>query len=201
MIITFNIKTALRNEVADLMRQPKYDKFSIFWAGRMNTGSKRVEKVIEMCEKFFMLGNDVKSTFTCPSGGSFWMPRRKHHPSIEFRFKVGREDYLPEFGRHDVWLNASIYEGFSATVAEQLSSGIPGLLPREPWVRGMLADFYDEYPFLYDGVTEGLVLLDWIYNNKAEANAKAAVVKDYVWSHWDVSVVLERVAKIAESLV
>jgi len=85
---------------------------------------------------------------------------------------------------------------------EQLYSGSVVILPRRPWVEGLLGPMYKDYPFLYDGTTEeAYTVLKAVYEDYQSAREKMEPVRRFIRENYDIKVVTKRYFDIMEDYI
>jgi len=151
------------------------DKFTLFFGGRLNE-AKRAKKLVEIYDRFFRFGRDVNVLITSPraESGNYWQRKDtvKRFPEVEFKFNIDSEEFLKEACSSHVIISTSKHEGFTVGVLEMMCSGAVMLLPNEYWVKGLLLDFYDKYPFIYKDFVHAQAMLREVYDNYEEARKK-----------------------------
>jgi glycosyltransferase involved in cell wall biosynthesis len=136
------------DQLVKRLRKPK-DPLRVVFAGRMNP-NKRPEKIFDVMRPLYALHNIKLSLVT----QSFSVPKHKKEWQDVPCFLtdsisgVGKERFLREVvAKSDLFLNASLYEGYIVTVAEAIYAGVPVLLPRRPWSLSLVGE---NYPFFYE---------------------------------------------------
>jgi glycosyltransferase involved in cell wall biosynthesis len=81
---------------------------------------------------------------------------------MEIHGRSKRETFLQLAKRAHVFISNSYYEDFSATVVEQLYSGLIPVLLDKPWSRYLLPE---GYPFLFKDPAEGNAMLRYVVDN------------------------------------
>lgn len=160
---------------------PKHRRFTLFFGARLNS-AKRADKILENYDKFFRFGRDVDVLITSPRAESTWQKGDKmtKYPEVKFKFGIGSEEFTRECASSHVVLSASINEGFTVGVLEMMLLGPVVLLPNLPWVKGLLKDKFDEYPFRYDNFSDAQGLLKYVYDNYEDAQTKMEPYRKWI---------------------
>lgn len=181
----FSCGVSCRELDAAIKDVPKNDKFSAIFAGRLNWGSKRAPLSMELLDNFFAFGRDVRVIVSTPSSMKPTWDLAKEYPSLEIDGRVPTWEFWKKAAGCHAFVSFSQVEGFTVGVMEMLYMGILGVLPRRPWLKGLLLDKFDDYPFLHSNETEALACLRYIYENYEEAKKKVAWVPDFVRERYD----------------
>lgn len=159
----------------------KTEKFSVFFGGRLNEGSKRAEDALSIMEKFFSFGRDIEVVVSTSS-----TPKDYVTSCMEFHGRQSQMDFWRHASKTHAWVSCSRVEGFTIGVTEQLYMGGVGILPRLFWVEGILKEKFKDYPFLYDNFTEAATILRWVHENQEEAKKRIAWVRPFIRERYDV---------------
>ena len=128
----------------------KKDKFTLFIGARLNL-DKQWRDIIDAYNRFYSFGHDVNIQICSPSNAkNAERELVKTNAAISIFTECPQPDFLREAASSHVVLNTSKIEGFSVGIVQQLYIGLIMLLPRLDWVKGLLKEKYDDYPFLYD---------------------------------------------------
>lgn len=179
----------------------KNKKFTLFFGGRLNN-LKRSDKMLEMYDEFFAGGRDVRVVISTPKSGtsSFPLDWKKRCKEIELLHDVKRENFLRIAAGSHVMANTSAAEGFSVGLMEQMYLGLVVLLPKLAWVKSLLLEKYDEYPFLYGDFTEAATILRWVYENFEEAQRRVSWVPIWIREKYDSKVVNQSTVKLLKEV-
>lgn len=149
--------------------QKKNHEFTVLFGGRINI-LKRTDLVFECIDEFQKFGRKVRGVICTPTlPKSQAVALEAEFPLFEFNWSVSKSEFLGRAATAHAFVNASTNEGFSVGIVEQLYLGLVGVLPARPWVRGLLMEHYDSYPFIFNDRTEMAAKLRWIHDNYAEA--------------------------------
>lgn len=158
----------------------KSEKFTVFFGGRMGV-TKRADKVVEIYDKFFQFGRDVKIVVTSPKEEVwFGAALKTKFPEIEFYKNLSADDYVSKAKSGHVFVSGSKLEGFTVGVMEQLYMGLVGILPDLPWARGLIGERNKQYPYYYKNWDEAAAMLRFVYENYEKAKKAICWVPNYV---------------------
>lgn len=174
----------------------KNEKFTSFFGGRMNRGSKRIDIVLREMDSLFRFGRDMNIHVTSPKAEG-WMLEfvEKEYPEIQILTDVPSEEFKRRMSKAHVFANFSASEGFSVGFAEAMymtKFGTVLIAPRTYWTTGMMKDKYDEYPFLFEDFEQARVMLRWIFENHEEAVKKSSWLGDWAAEQYDMNVTNRR---------
>jgi hypothetical protein len=170
----------------------KNDKFTTFFGGRMNRGSKRIDVVLREMDSLFRFGREMNIHVTSPKAEG-WMLEfvEKEYPEIQILTDVPSDEFKRRMSKAHVFANFSASEGFSVGFAEAMymtKYGTVLIAPRTYWTQGMFKDKYDEYPFLFEDFEQARVMLRWIFENYDEAVKRSSWLGDWVAEQYDMNV-------------
>lgn len=147
----------------------KNELFTVLFGGRINA-LKRTDMVFECIDHFYTYGRNVRAVICTPS-----LPKSQsiqltaEFPQFEFQWSCPKSEFLQRASSAHAFVNASTNEGFSVGIVEQLYLGLVGVMPDRPWVRGLLMEHFDKYPFIFRDRAEMALKLKWIYENYDDA--------------------------------
>ncbi|MEM2946767.1 MAG: glycosyltransferase [Candidatus Bathyarchaeia archaeon] len=185
-----------------IKKTPKSEKFTLLYSGRL-TSNKQWKKVLEDYKKFFSFGRDVDLVVCAPLGSTEIDSAIKRLGTWgEVNLGLPRKEYLEKLVSSHVCLSNSLEEGGTVGFVEQLYSGAVVILPKRPWVEGLLGPMYREYPFLYDGSTEqAYTVLKAVFEDYQSAREKMEPVRKFIKENYDIKVVVKRYFDIIEQYV
>lgn len=167
----------------------KERRFTCFFGGRLNRGSKRADFMLREYDSFFRFGRDVDITVCSPKEEGWILEEiEENYPEINVLIHTPSDEFVARASRAHVFLNTSASEGFSVGFAEMMyltKYGLVLLAPRLDWVQGMFGEKYDEYPFLYEDMEQARVMLRWVHENYEEAVRQASWLGDWVAHQYD----------------
>lgn len=159
----------------------KHEKFTCFFGGRLNWGSKRAPITLGFMDRFFAFGRDVRVIASSPSGESMKTEAfTKKFASLELFPYMPTQDFWRKAKECHVFVSFSKIEGFTVGVVEMLYMGLIGLLPKSDWVKGLLMERYDDYPFKHGDETECLAIMRYVYENYEKACAQVAWLPEFI---------------------
>lgn len=88
---------------------------------------------------------------------------------MEIFGRSNRESFLKQSKKAHVFISNSYYEDFSATVVEQMYSGLIPVLLDKPWSRYLVPE---GYPYLFKNPDEGQAMLRYVVDNYDEVAAE-----------------------------
>lgn len=175
---------------------PKKEKFTVGFFGRLN-GNKNWQFVLETLQKYFRCGKPVDIVAVTPLAGA--LSGLGDFPEVMRFVDLPRRDYLKMVAGCHVALNASTEEGFSLGLMEQMYGGLVVMLPRRPWVKALLKECYETYPWLYSGEAEAWTKLEQIRLNYDEAQKSMEPVRAMIRSNYDAeTIAAQTFSKIEE---
>jgi hypothetical protein len=169
--------------------QPNAD-FTVLFGGRINTQSKKIDTVVEVMESFFASGRKVRLEVLSPNSGKL-KGFLRYNSVVKFRPRTDYREFWQRAKQAQVFLSFSEVEGFTVGVLEQLYMGLVGILPRKPWVKAILKDKYESYPFLHDGEKSARELLERVYTDYAGARASIGWLPGWIREQYDCRTVNE----------
>jgi hypothetical protein len=173
----------------------KNDRFTCFFGGRLNRGSKRADIMLREYDSFFKFGRDVDVTVCSPKDEGWILEMiEKDYPEIQVLVQTPSDEFKQRAAKAHVFLNTSAHEGFSVGFCEMMymtKYGTVLIAPRLPWVKGMFKEKFEEYPFLYEDFEQARVMLRWVHENYDEAVAKTKWLGDWVRDQYDALVTNE----------
>ncbi len=159
------------------------EKFTLFFGGRLNA-MKRADMLADIMERFYQSGRDVRVVLCTPKSARF-LELRGGMEFAEVHTEMNSEQFLKKACEAHVMLNTSQIEGFSIGLMEQLYLINVVLLPKLEWVRSLLREKYDEWPFLYSTKDEAYTLLCWVFEHWEEARAMVAWLPAWIKENFD----------------
>jgi len=189
------------SEIEEIIEKtPKAEKFTLLYSGRL-TSNKQWKKVLADYGKFFSFGRDLEIVVCAPMG-VFGVDAKKIVPRGSINLALPRKEYLKKLVSSHVCLSNSLEEGGTVGFVEQLYSGSVVILPKRPWVEGLLGEHYKSYPFLYDGSTEqAYTILKVVYEDYQSAKEKMGPIRNFIKMNYDIEVVTKRYFDIIERYV
>lgn len=170
----------------------KNQKFTVLFGGRINA-LKRTDMVFDCIDNFYKFGRDVRGVICTPSVAKTTAQELiDRYPSFEFNWSVGKQEFLRRAAGCHAFVNASTNEGFSVGIVEQLYIGLVGIMPNRPWVKGLLMEHYDKYPFIFNDRAEMLAKLKWVYENYEEAKESLAPIQKMIGERYSRRIASEK---------
>jgi hypothetical protein len=174
----------------------KEERFTCFFGGRLNKGSKRADIMLREYDDFFRFGRDIDITVCSPKDEGWILDMiKKDYPEINVLVQTPSDEFKARAARAHVFLNTSAHEGFSVGFAEMMyltKYGTVLIAPRTHWTKGMFQDRFDDYPFLYNNFEEARIMLRWVHENYEAAVDKIAWLGDWVREQYDMKVTNEQ---------
>jgi len=169
------------------------DKFAVLMAHRHNI-DKRWDRILGIYNDFFAFGRDIRIIITAPKLENVSaLQIVQSNQAIETHFECEQPEFLRYAAECHVTLWMSKVEGFTVGLAQQLYLGLICVLPRVDWVKEILQETYDDYPFLFTRNKEAKGHLKWIFENYDEAKAKVAWVPGWIKERYDTKVCTRQV--------
>lgn len=181
----------------------KRDVFTIFFGGRLNV-TKRAENMVEMYSKFYAAGRNIDIMICSPkadraglgrAGGKFGISHVEYHPACP------SDTFIRLAASAYIYVNTSRLEGWPVGTVEQMYVGLVSILPKAQWVRGILLEQFDSYPFLYHNFDEAVAMLHYVYENYDEAKQKVAHIPKFLADNFGHHVISPRFLGLFDELV
>ena len=142
--------------------KPK-DKILINYSHKLFMGQKFIES-FKIMDSVFAGGRPVELQIVT---GSSKMKLSMIKEARKFQYitifdRQNREQFLKQSAKAHVFISNSYWEDFSATVVEQLYSGLIPVLKDESWSRYLLPE---GYPYLFKSMDEGQMMLRYVVDN------------------------------------
>lgn len=174
----------------------KSDRFTIGFGGRFNE-MKRIDHLVEILSDFYKGGRNARIVLSSPkSEQGFEGILRKQYPELEVFTDVPSHEFVRMAAGWDIMLNTSKIEGFSVGFTEQLYLVPVVIMPKLRWVRDILKEHFDTYPFLYSNFTEAAAMLRWCFDNYEEAKKKCEHIKPWIAKTYDSRIMNERMYEV-----
>lgn len=174
----------------------KYDRFTCFFGGRLNTGTKRADVMLREYDSLFRFGRDVDITICSPKDeGPALDLIKNEYPEIEVKTRVESDQFIELASRSHVYFSTSAHEGFSVGFCEMMyltKHGTVVIAPNLPWVKGLMEDAFEDYPLLYDDLKQARAMLRWVYDNYEEAVRQTSWLGDVIAEKYDVRTTAEQ---------
>lgn len=162
---------------------PKFDKFTLFFGGRLNM-SKKPERIFELYGKFFSAGHDVQVKMTTNTSETKFSTYNagfdmylKYKDAIDIQYSVPRDEYWKIAAQSHVGIAWSDEEGFPVGFWEQMYIGLPVLFPKKPWALSQLPDWY---PWVFKDKQEAYSMLLYIKENYDKVVEEMAPMRDFI---------------------
>ena len=171
-------------QVQPIAQEGKFEEFTTIIRGRL-TGSKNVDKILDVYSRFYSSGREVSLLVTTGDV-------RHHYPaldkalqknqSITVRRIARKEEANAVMRRAHAFLIWSSHELFCVSVWEMLAAGLIGIFKKEDWQKGLLPD---AYPYIFDGTSKecekkAFTMLCDVMDNYEQRCEELAWVRDYV---------------------
>lgn len=154
-------------------RGQKLDKLTVNYSHKLFVEQKFIESLAIM-DSVFAGGRQIDLQVVTGSSESKLKMVKAARPYAWMTCYGGmnRTAFLRQMARAHVFISNSIYEDFSATVVEQLWTGLVPVLIDKPWSRYLLPA---DYPFLFRTPEEGRAMLCYVLDHYEQ------VVDEWVW--------------------
>lgn len=158
----------------------KNEYFSVLFGGRMNA-AKKTDWIFDCVDWHMKAGSDMRFVICTPTVSQTKAEQfREAYPMFEFNFSVPKNEFLEKASCCHAFVNASPSEGFSVGVVEQLYIGLVGVLPDRAWVKGLLMEEFERYPFIYKDRADMFVKLKWVKENYEEAKKALIPIQEMI---------------------
>lgn len=179
VVIPHNIPAA-RIDAIKQKAERKSKRFKVFFGGRLNS-AKRARQLLKIYDMFYAFGRDIDIVVTSPRAESpIGEDYKKLYQAIRFVYNCPFETFIGEVVTSDVVLSLSKDEGLTLGVLQMMYAGPVVLLPTLYWVRGLLKEQYESYPFLYKNLDEARMLLRYVHLNLDKCQKRMEKVRQWV---------------------
>lgn len=146
-------------------RDQKYDQITVNYSHKLFIEQKFLES-LKIMDSTFAGGRDVHLQIVTGSSAAkmYMLPRARPYKHMTTFGGMGRTAFLKQMARAHVFVSNSYYEDFSATVAEQIYTGLVPVLLRADWSEYLVGK---EYPYLFDSMEQGQAMLRYVVDNYA----------------------------------
>lgn len=158
----------------------KSKKFRVLCGNRLNE-SKRPEQMLRLYNQFFSFGRDVEIVITSPKAGKFFEREgvKRDSKHIVFLKNLSSDEFVKQVAMSHVVIETTQFGGFSLGLSEVIVAGAVVILPRLKWIKVLLGDLWEEYPFIYRNFDEAAMMLRYVYENYDEACRKAEKLRQF----------------------
>lgn len=167
-------------------RGQKYDRLTINYSHKLFLEQKFLQS-LEIMDGVLAGGRDVQlQIVTGSSAGKMVMLKQaRKYKYMTTYGSSNRSTFLKQMARAHVFVSNSIYEDFSATVAEQIYTGLLPVLLRADWSEYLTGA---DYPYLFSSKQEGQVMLRYVLDNyEAVAAEWVPKLQDKMRSEFDLA--------------
>lgn len=153
-------------------RGEKYDQITVNYSHKLFIEQKFLES-LKIMDSTFAGGRDVHLQIVTGSSAAkmTMLPRARPYKHMATYGGMNRTGFLKQMARAHVFVSNSYYEDFSATVAEQIYTGLVPVLLRAEWSEYLVGA---DYPYLFDTMDQGQAMLRYVVDHYEEV--RAAVV-------------------------
>jgi hypothetical protein len=166
------------------------DRFQVIWGGRI-TAEKNPDDFIELMDKFYSFGRDVKHIVTSHQISPKQAFKMKGGFIEELALNCPRDEFWGKVAESNMFLCTSKTEGFPVGFWEQLYIAEVGIFPNNEWVKKSLPA---DYPYIYNGISEAHAMIRWISENYDEARAKVGWIRQFIRERYDSKLIGDRFA-------
>ena len=151
-------------------RGQKYDEIRVNYSHKLFIEQKFLES-LKIMDSTFAGGRPVSlQIVTGSSAGKMKMlPRARQYAYMETYGGCNRTAFLKQMARAHVFISNSYYEDFSATVVEQIYTGLLPVLASWPWSQYLVPD---GYPYLFSDMQQGQAMLRYVVDNYDKVKAE-----------------------------
>lgn len=144
-------------------RGQKNDEVTINYSHKLFTEQKFLES-LKIMDSVFAGGRPVRLQIVTGSsaGKMVMMKRARAYKYMTTYGSQNRTQFLRQMAKAHLFVSNSIYEDFSATVVEQMYTGLIPVLLRAPWSEYLVPD---GYPLLFRSMTEGQAMVRYAVDN------------------------------------
>lgn len=155
-------------------------------SGLVHNCDKRWDKIVDIYNRFYSYGRDVGIVITAPKLENVSaLPIVQSNKAIDVTFECEQPEFLRKAAECHISLWMSKVEGLAVGLLQQMYIGLICILPKLPWVKEILKDRYDSYPFLYKTPKQSEKVLRHVAENYEEAKSKVSWVRQWVKDTYD----------------
>lgn len=115
------------------------------------------------------------------------LKRARKFRHMEIHGRMDRPSFLRQMAKAHIFISNSWYEDFSATVVEQIYTGLIPVLVRADWSEYLVPD---DYPFLFESMTDGQGMLRYVVDNYEEIRDEwVPRLQAHVLEHFDLGTI------------
>lgn len=147
-------------------RTQKYDQLTVNYSHKLFLEQKFIESLTIM-DSVLAGGRDVRLQVVTGSapGKIHMLGAARKFKYMEIYGNQNRAQFLRQIAKAHVFISNSYWEDFSATVAEQIYTGLIPVLADEEWSRYLVGE---EYPYLFGDMMEGQAMLRYVLDHYEE---------------------------------
>lgn len=144
-------------------RSQKYDELRVTYSHKLFIEQKFLES-LKIMDSVFAGGRPVTLQIVTGSSAAkmSMLPRARQYKYMETYGGMNRTAFLKQMARAHVFISNSYWEDFSATVVEQIWSGLIPVLARYDWSEYLVPK---DYPYLFGSMDEGQAMLRYVVDN------------------------------------
>jgi hypothetical protein len=163
VVFPLGIDCADVDETNTAERGMKYERVRINYSHKL-FGMQMYQQSLEIMDSVLSSGRPVDlQIVTGSSESKLAMVRSsRKYQYIETFGRANRRTFLKQMARAHVFVSNSIYEDFSATVVEQIYTGLVPVLLRAPWSEYLVGA---DYPYLFRTPEEGRAMLAYVVDH------------------------------------
>jgi len=144
-------------------RSQKNDKITVNYSHKLFLEQRFLES-LKIMDSTLAGGRQVELQIVTGSSAMkmVMLKKARQYSYIQTYGGMNRSQFLRQMAKAHVFISNSIYEDFSATVVEQLYTGLVPVLIRADWSEYLVPD---DYPYLFSNMDEGQAMLRYVVDN------------------------------------
>ncbi len=198
MVFPLGIDCAEVDQINMAERSHKYEKLTVNYSHKLFIEQKFLES-LKIMDSTFAGGRPIELQIVTGSSASkmHMLKSARQYKYIRTYGSMGRTAFLKQMAQAHVFISNSWYEDFSATVVEQMYSGLIPVLVREPWSEYLVPN---GYPYLFESMSEGQAMLRYVCDNYEAVHAEwMPDIQEKIRREFDLNAIVPRmVVWIAE---
>lgn len=146
-------------EMSKHQETKKHDKFTFIYAGNSLMNFKRIDRLIDIYEKLYIMGKDFVVKFYLLDKDIDNELLKK--PYIEVNKTLSREEFWKESSRCHAFISTSTGESYGIAYWELCNNNCIGLFENKPWVN-VIGNVDETFKFnsIEEGVSKAILLID-----------------------------------------
>jgi hypothetical protein len=180
-------------------RDDKYDEITINYSHKLFSEQKFIQS-LDIMDSTFAGGRPVQLQIVT---GSSEVKMQTFKEALPYQYiktfgRMNRSQFLRQMARAHIFISNSVYEDFSATVVEQMYTGLIPILLRAPWSEYLVPE---GYPYLFSSMAEGQGMMRYVVDNYDEVYAEwMPKIQEKIRAEFDLKTVVPEIVEWIQGL-